>query len=313
MKKTKKVKHVNPLLAESPAYKVFKVINCTVLILFSLLIVVPYLNVLAKAFNDAKDTMQGGIGLWPRKFTWANFALILDEPSFFRALILSIIRVITGTLLGLIVQFAAAYAMTKQFPGKTWMTVMLMIPMYIAAGMLPTYVLYSKLKLLNNFLVYILPGCFSFYNAVIIRSFMQGNIPYSLYESAYLDGANEVQVFSKIVVPLCKPVMATVGLWLMVHHWSDWTSTLYYIRDQELHTLQYKMMEVLKEAERIKALIAAAAETGEDVSAIMANMSVTTESIQNAQIILTTIPIVITYPFLQKYFVKGTVVGAVKG
>lgn len=299
------------LKQQSIGYRIFFALNIIFMLLIIVVMLFPYLNVLAKALNEGADTARGGITLIPRKFTLDNFKTILSEASFGTALIVSVTRVLTAVVLEIAVQFSAAYALaTKKFPFKAAITLILMLPGYISAGQIPTYVLISKLKLLNTFWVYILPTLFSFYNVVVFRTFIQTTVPDALPESARIDGASELTIMARIVFPICKPVLATVALWIMVGAWNDWTTTLIYIRKPALYTLQYKMMQLVKESERLQKLIESARESGQDVT----NIAVpTSDALISAQVIVSTLPIVCVYPFLQKYFVKGITLGAVKG
>lgn len=289
--------------------KVFNVGNITFFILMMITILFPYANVLAKALNDGNDTAMGGILIWPRKFTWENFNAVILDKAFGQALMISISLVIVCTVLNLLVQFMAAYTfLNKDLAGRSWMMLFLLIPMYFGGGLIPQYILYSKIGLLNNYLVYVLPGLMSTYNMIIIRSYLE-SVPPSLRESARIDGANDVKIAFRIMLPLSKPVIATVALWTAVGVWSNWTATLYYVTKKHLFTLQYLLMQVIKEAEKIRAMIAEAQMRGEELKIVP---KVTTESVQSAQIIVTTLPIVLVYPFLQKYFIKGVTLGAVK-
>lgn len=299
-------------IKESKGYMVFTVINYIILTLIAFIMLFPYWNVTIKAFNDGADLAKGGVTFWPRMWSLENFRAILSESSFFPSVGISVLRVVSGTLLSVLIQFAAAYTLTKQkLLFKNAITIYFMIPMFVSAGMIPQYVLYSDLGLLNTFWIYILPGAFSFYNTIIIRTFMQSTIPNALYEAAYLDGATDVYIFFRIVLPLSLPVLATISLWTMVGHWNDWTTTLYYITNPSLHTVQYKMMQVVKETENIQKMQAALIAQG--INADEVKVNITSDSIVSAQVVLTTIPIIAVYPFLQKYFVKGVTVGAVKG
>lgn len=292
-------------------YKIFTVFNTLFMLFIAVVMLFPYLNILATAFNEGADAARGGITIFPRVFTLENFKVILSGAAFKRALGISVTRVIVGVIMGLMVQFSCAYALTRQtFWGKGFITKLFAVVMFFNAGMIPTYVLYSEINLLNSFWVYILPTLFSFYNIVIIRTFMQSTIPISLEEAALIDGANEIVIFFKIILPLSKPILATMALWIMVAHWNDWTTTLYYIRKPDLFTLQYIMMQVVKESERTQKMMAAALENGLQVENIQ---QTTTEVITAAQVVVTTIPIICVYPFLQKYFVKGIMLGSVKG
>ncbi len=183
------------------------------------------------------------------------------------------------------------------------------IPTFITGGTIPTYILFANLGLLNNFMVYWLPSLYSFYNVMILRSYIESSVPMALREAAKLDGAGEIRTMIQIVFPLCKPVLATVALWLAVGAWNNWSTTLMYITDPDLFNLQYKLMEVIKESERLQQLLQQSQMTGELVNE---QVKSTPESLQCAQVIITTLPIVMVYPFLQKYFVKGVTIGAVK-
>lgn len=290
----------------STGYKIFQFFNALFLMLFMTITLFPYLNVMVKAFNEGVDTTRGGLFLWPRVPTLENFQLLLQNREMLDAAYISIFRVIVGTVLTLAVQFMAAYALSrKNFPGKNAILIFLTIPMFLHGGIIPNYILFSRVGLLNNFLVYILPGLFSFYEMIIIRTYISSTISVSLEESAKIDGANEFRVLLQIILPLCKPILATIGLWVAVAQWNDWTATLYYVTKPKLFTLQYKLMQILKEAERLAKLMAEA----ENVSEIP---KATPDALVAAQVIITTLPIVLVYPFVQKYFVQGIMIGAVK-
>lgn len=295
---------------ESFSRKAFLVFNTLFMLGIIVIMVAPYLNILAKAFNEGTDTARGGITIFPRKFTLENFITVFENSAFPRAAFISVARVILGTLLSLIVQLMAAYAFThKDLVGRTGLLMFLMIPMYFGGGLIPTYIFLSKVKLLNNFLLYVLSGCFSLYNMIIIRSYING-LPEGLKEAARLDGASEITILWKIIVPCSKPILATITLWRAVALWSDWTTTMYFFTKKKLFTLQYLLVQVLKETERIQQMISEAQMRGEVID--VSELQITTESIRCAQLIITTVPIVLTYPFLQKYFIKGVTLGAVK-
>lgn len=291
--------------------KIFVVCNYLFIAVLCFIFILPLLNVLAKSFNDGVDASRGGIWFWPRVFTWDNYKTVLSGDTFKYSILITVARVLTGVVIGIIVQFATAYALAKRkFPGKGLIVIFFMLPMFFNAGVMPTYVWYSKINMLNSFWVYILPYVFSFYNVVIIRTFIQSTIPISLEESAFIDGATEVTVFFRIILPLCKPILATIALWIMVFHWNDWTTTLMYIKKPKLYTMQYIMMELVKESERLQKLVAESAKMG---ATIKAAATPTADSVISAQIMVTILPIVCVYPFLQKYFVKGIMMGSVKG
>lgn len=297
------------IIKDTLSRKIFNVCNIILMILIALLVLFPYANIIAKAFNEGTDTMRGGVTIWPRVFTLENFKTILTDKAFLPAFWISVSRVILRVLLCCSVQFMAAYVfVNKKWIGRKGLMYFFLIPMYFGGGLIPTYILFSNIGMLNSYWVYIIPGCFSVYNMIIIRSYLE-SIPASLAESARMDGANELRIAFQIIFPLAKPVMATVALWIAVGAWNDWTTTLYYVTDKNLYTLQYVLMQVLKESEKIQAIIKAAQLTGEEINI---QMKVSTEAVRCAQLIVTTVPIVVTYPFLQKYFIQGMTLGAVK-
>lgn len=293
---------------KSTVYRIFTIFNIIFLTLVGAVMLYPYLNVMAVAFNDAQDSMAGGITILPRVFTLDNFKQILRSDYIMSAFILSVVRVAAGVVIGVAVQFAAAYVLTKKdLPGRRFLLMLLTVPMFLTGGVIANYVLYSKIGFLNNFWVYILPGAFSFYNMIIIKAYMS-TIPESLIESAELDGAPEFVVLFRIIFPLSLPILATIALWVAVAHWNDYSTTLYYITKSKYFTLQYILMQMVKDGERVAKLVQDAAQNGQTVE-----VKSTPEALKAAQIIVTTIPIICVYPFLQKYFVKGILVGSVKG
>ena len=294
---------------DSLSRKIFYVCDIIFLLLLCVTVLFPYLNLLAKSFNEGSDTMMGGIWLLPRKFTLENYKHVFGNKQFLPALGISVSRVILSVVVNVLVQFMVAYAfLNKRFLGHKAIMFYFLIPMYFSGGVICNYILFSQLGLMNNYLLYILPGAFSVYNMIIIRSYLE-TIPDSLRESAKLDGANDVGVACRLMFPLSKPVLATIALWTAVGDWNDWTTTMYYVTKPKLQPLSYLLMRLLKESETIQAMIDEAALQGLVIDVIP---KITPTSIQAAQLIVTTIPIVLTYPFLQKYFIQGMTLGAVK-
>ena len=278
------------------------------MVLICIISVYPYLNQLAISLNDGRDAMAGGITIFPRDFTWENYATVFSNPAFLQAAKISVLRVLCSTTLALLVTYAAAYGLTRKgLPYRKFLTLFLMLPGYIPVGTIPTYINISNMGLLDNFWVYILPGLFGFYNMIIIRSYLQ-ELPPEMEESAKIDGANDLIIMFRIIFPMTLPVVACVALWVSVGAWNDWTSTLIYVTDPDLHTLQYLMMRLVKEAETANQMsMQAAMSKGQTVP------RVTGDTVKAATLIITTLPILMVYPFLQKYFIKGINIGAVKG
>ena len=294
-------------MKKSKGELIFQIFNVIFMLILCVFMFYPYLNQLAVSFNDSADTALGGITIFPRKFTFANYRTVFNDSAVSRAFVISLSRTVLNVVLAVVVTFAAAYALTRRdLLGRRAITRFLAVPGYISAGIIPIYILYRYLGLINNYFVYIIPFCFSFYNMVIFRSFIQ-EIPDALEEAAIVDGANEIQVMFKIIIPVALPVLATVALWVAVGQWNDWTTNLYYITDSKYNTLQYLIMKIIKQGEQLKADMIM---SGGDDEALQRP---TSEAVKAAMLIITTVPIICTYPFLQKYFVKGVTVGAVKG
>ncbi len=288
--------------------KVFDVVNIILMSLVLIVTLYPFLNVLAISLNESNDTVRGGITIIPRAFTFENYQQIFQYEGLIRGLWNSIIRTVVGTVFGLISASMLAYTLSRpDFQARKFTSTFLVVTMYVSGGMIPVYILFRDLGLLGSFWVYILPGIVSAFNVIVIRSFMDG-LPYALQESAKLDGANDLTIFFRIILPLCKPVLATIALFLAVGQWNSWFDTyLYNGSHPELTTLQFELMKVLQSTQQ--------GGSGQQVNA--ANMAdqmkqISPESIKMAITIVVTVPILIVYPFLQRYFVSGMTLGAVK-
>ena len=290
--------------------RVFDLGNNIFMMFLCVITLYPYINQLAIALNEGKDTAFGGITIFPRKFTLANLELVFQNSQFFNGMFVSVSRVVVATIIVLIVTTAAAYGLSRKYlPFKNVLLGVLIIPGYISVGLVPTFILFKYLGLINNFWVYVLPRAFSFYNMLIIMSFLRG-LPDELEESAIIDGANEVQVFFKIIIPLSTPVLATIALWTAVDHWNDWITTLLFVTERKLYTIQYLLMQVVKESETLQAALSEASITGGGIRDVAMP---TPEAVRSATFVIATLPIMLVYPFMQRYFVKGIVLGAVKG
>lgn len=264
----------------------------------------PFINVLAISFNDATDTLRGSNMLVPRVFTLANYKYLFTEKNLVPPLMMSIARTSVGTISGVICTAMLAYTLSRRdFYFRKLFTVLFVVTMYISGGLVPEYLLITRtLGLRNNFLVYIIPGIIWVYNVILIRSFIDG-LPEALQESARIDGASDFKIWYRIILPLCKPVLATVALFLAVGQWNGFMDT--YLYAPNLKTLQYMMYEIVN-----KTGIDPGKTHGQNVEVFAS--SVTPQAIRMAITIVATLPIVVIYPFLQKYFVGGMTLGAVK-
>lgn len=267
----------------------------------------PFLNVLAISLNDSIDSMRGGIHLIPRKPTFENYAEIFKYSNLSHASVVSVLRTVIGTVFSVASTCMLAFALSrKEFVYRRFFTVVFVITMYVSGGLIPDYMNIRNLGLLGKFAVYILPTLINCYNVIIIRSFID-NLPYSLQESAKIDGANDLRIFWRIVMPLCLPVIATIALFVAVSQWNSWLDTYLYASSKpELSTLQYELMKVLNNttATQNASLI--------DPNSPAARSTVSPQSIRMAITIVATVPILVIYPFLQKYFVTGLTLGSVK-
>lgn len=286
--------------------RVFDVLLYVILALVMIVTLYPFLNVLAISLNESVDTVRGGIYLWPRVWTLENYERIFSYTGLIQGFKISVARTVLGTIVGLITSSMLAFTLSRQeFRARKAFSVFLAMTMYVSGGMVPGYILMRQLHLIGSFWVYILPGAVSAFNVFVIRSFMDG-LPYALQESAKLDGANDFKIYYKIIMPLCKPVLATIALFLAVGQWNEWFSTyLYNGSKPQLTTLQYELMKVLATTNQGGAMANA-----NEMAKQMANIS--PESIKMAITIVVTVPILVVYPFLQKYFVGGMTLGAVK-
>jgi len=277
-----------------------------ILVVFCLLLIVitvyPFLNVLAISLNDSMDTMRNVNFIIPRKFTLSNYTYIFKENNLGGAFAMSVARTLLGTGIGVICTAMLAYVLSrKDFYFHKSFTILFIITMYVSGGMIPEYLLLTRtLKLGNSFLVYIIPGLIWVYNVILMRSFIEG-LPDALQEAARLDGANDFVIFSKVILPLCTPSMATVALFYAVGQWNSFMDTYLYARD--LPTLQYVLYEIMEQASIRVDPHASSAQLKNAVSSMSVRIAIT---------IVATVPILIVYPFLQKYFVGGMTLGAVK-
>jgi putative aldouronate transport system permease protein len=279
-----------------------------ILLLLVVITLYPFLNVLAMSFNDANDTIKGGIHIFPRVFTLRNYQEVFKNPILITAAINSTLRTIVGTGLGVISTMMVAYVLSRrEFAARRVLSSMFAVTMYISGGMIPEFLLIKQLGLLNSFTVYIIPGLIGVYYIYIVRSFIDG-LPYALQEAARIDGANDLMIFFRVILPLCKPVIATIGLYYAVNHWNSWFDTyLYNSGTESLTTLQYELMKVLNNSNT--------ASSGQILKAkqlLKKANTVSPQSIRMAITIVATVPILVVYPFVQKYFVQGMTLGAVK-
>ena len=292
---------------------IFDVIIYLTLAFVVLVTVYPFWNTLALSFNDGLDSLKGGIKLIPRKFTLRNYTNLFETDYIFKAGLISVSRTILQTVLNVFCTSLLAYSLSrKEFVLKKSLTAIIVISMYVNAGLIPGYMLTKKLGLLNNYLVYIIPNLIDAFNFILVRTYING-LPDSFVESARIDGANEFRIFMQIIMPLIIPSIAMTCLFVAVNAWNSWFDTyLYTSGKKNLHSLQYVLMSFLQasqqqsnSASNANALAVAAA-SGASAA------QVTPVAIRASITIVATVPILIVYPFVQKYFVTGMTIGGVK-
>ena len=288
---------------------IFPVVNTIVLCLLMFITLYPVINTVAISFNDGTDAVRGGIGLWPRVFSLESYRSLLTDEQIYRAFFISVSRTFITTVLNLLFTSMLAFALSrKEYVLRRFITLVMVLTMYVNAGLIPNYLLISKtLKLSKSFWVYIIPTMFSCFNMIVIRTYIQG-LPDALVESARIDGANDLRIFWQVIFPLCKPVLATVALFVAVGSWNQWFDTqLYNGSKKNLYTLQYLLK--MKLATSMQSMNAA--QTSAD--ALKNSSQSTPITIRCAITVVSALPILVVYPFLQRYFVTGMVLGSVKG
>ena len=280
-------------MKDRPKIRLFNVINGILFILISIIMLIPIYKVLVDSFDLSSAY---GMRLWPKQFGLAGYASVLSNPTLYRPLMISVGTTLAGTFLGLALSTLGAYVLIQwDMPGRTFFANFLLFTMIFSGGMIPTYLVMKNLGLTNNLLGVVLLPAINIYNLVLMRNFFEG-IPQSLFEAATLDGCTPMATFIKVVLPLSKAALASIGLMFAVAYWNDYTNYKLYITDSSLYIFQMKLRSIMM---------------GSDLP--QANGGATENTVKSAAIIIAILPFMILYPFLQKYFVKGVNVGAVKG
>ena len=276
-----------------------------VIVLLCATCVLPFIHVAVKSISGNAAVMAKSVYFWPKGITLDAYKRVFGDASMTYSMGFSAVVTLVFTALGMLVCTCAAYPLSKKrLKGKHGITFLLMVPMYFGAGIIPSYLLYQDLKVLNTVWVLILPLIYSPYNMLIMKNYFQSTIPDSLEESAFLDGASNLQILWKIVLPLSKPILATLSLFYAVGRWNAYSDNMYYTRDNNLKLIQYKLYQMVASATESQTSSLA------DIGGVSQSVP---EVLQAASIMFVTIPIIIIYPFLQKYFVKGAMIGAVNG
>ncbi len=279
-------------------FTIADVLIYAILGLITLSMIIPFMNIIAISLSDYKSAVQDKAMLWPKNFTFGAYAIMFNSEVY-RAMLVTIFITVVGTLLHICVCIMAAYPLSKKFlPGRNFLLIFVLVTMLFSGGLIPYYFIIRGLGLADNILVYILPGAAGAYTIVMMKNFLL-QIPSSLEEAARIDGANYFYILWRIIVPLSKPIIATLALFYGVGRWNDWFTAVLFVNNKELYTIQNVLRDMI-----IQNNMGAFGQINLE--------QVYTESVKMAAIIVATVPIMIVYPFLQKYFVKGIFMGSVK-
>jgi len=279
----------------------FDVLNTGWMVAFCIMCIFPIIYVVAGSFSQGADYAKGGIYLLPRVFTFENYKLVLSDPAFYRSYLVTIARTVIGTLTGLLFTSAVAYAMSRNnLKGKRFFYWVNIVTMFFGGGLVPYFLIIQATGLYDTFWVYIIPSLYSVYNMIVISSFFRG-ISSEIHEAAEIDGAGECYIWWRIYMPLSKPVLATVALWLAVGHWNSYFDTMLYTSSEELQTLQHFLLKAISTSTMTEGL----------PETMMQSVSAMTVSL--AAIILSIIPVLFAFPFVRKNFQSGIMIGSLKG
>lgn len=299
----KQAQAVSNKIRETAGYQVFRVVNIIALGFLCLICLVPFVNTVATSLSTNTYVLRGEVGLLPKGFTLEAYTRIVNDADFYRGYWNTIIYTVSGTALSLLITIAAAYPLSRKgLWGKKYILFFFVFTMYFGGGMIPSFLLIKSLKMLDTIWAIILPGSLSVYNMLIMKTFFAG-IPESLLEAARIDGVGDFGLLCKIVLPLSKSILATMTLFYSVWYWNEWFSALIYMNDSSKHpvTLYLRSIVMGLTKQAMSGNI-----TGEDV------LNVANKTIQGATVVLVTLPILCVYPFVQKYFVSGVMLGSVK-
>lgn len=292
-------------MKRSPSEKAFQVFDCVLLVLIAALVILPLMNILSISVSGKEAVVGGTVGLLPKGINFEAYGSIIRRPVFLRSMANTIGIAVAATALSLIVNTAAAYGFSKKFYGRKVLTYFFVLTMYFSGGLIPTYLVIAKwLHLYNSYMAFLLPGAVNVFYMIVIRSQIEA-LPESLLEAAMIDGAKERQVLFRIVIPTILPTIAAVGMFVALANWNMWYPVLLYANKESLWSLQYFLRAMV--FDKLLDLFRGQADMASDVDKI------SPVNYQMAAIILVALPIVAIYPFVQRYFVKGILVGSVKG
>ena len=291
------------------AYRFVNVLLYVFLALLALICVLPYWVVICQSLSSREAVQLNQLGIWPRGFNVENYIYLLEDPRVLKSVVNSLLRVLTGVTLNLFVAVITAYPLSRDridLPGRRFYRFYLMGTMLFSGGLIPTYLAYRNLGLIDNFLVLVLPGAMSVWYVVLVGNYFRG-LPPELSESAVLDGANDFDILFRIFLPLSRPSLATIALFSVVAHWNSWFDGIMFMNSQEkwpLQTLIYTLVSLRQMTRHLGSL---------DLETLERFLDVTAPGLAAAMLVFASVPVILVYPFLQRYFVTGLTLGSVKG
>ncbi len=282
--------------------RIFDGCNILFMLLLAFIMLYPMYNILVVSISSAEYIYRGEVNFIPKGINFDAYKMVFENESIWVSFKNSVVYTVVGTAINVVCSAMCAYPLSrKDFYGRGFFTFFVALTMFISGGMIPSYLVVNQLRLINTIWAIVLPGAISTYNMIIMRTFFQ-NIPSSLTESAYLDGANDIQILFKVILPLSMPIIATMTLFYAVGHWNSYFQAMIYLNSKSKFPLQVLLREII-----------VAGNMAEESADLSANMQIIAINFKYAVIIITIVPILVVYPFLQKYFTKGVMIGAIKG
>lgn len=286
---------------------VLDVLVALILVVVLIVTLYPFWYILIVSINDAADTIKGGLYFLPRKLSVVSYQTILTDSEFMNSIKVTFLRTIIGTPFSVIVTAMLAYVLAKRdLVGRKFISMLFIFTMYFGGGLIPYYMTLKSINLINSFWVYIFPNLISVFNMILVKAYID-SMPKELFESSKIDGANDLIIFFKIVLPLAKPVLATIALFVAIMQWNSWFDSYVFTSSPDLKTMQAVLVKILNQYQTGN-LVSATQQMADSAK----KASVTPDSIRMAATMISTIPIMLVYPFVQKYFVKGIMVGSIK-
>ena len=284
--------------------KIFEGVIMAILLLFVIVTVYPLLYIVFWSFSEPRDVFFGEIVLLPKHWSVESYRLVIEDDRIWRGYLNTIVYTTVGTLISVVLSFTAAYPLSRRdLLGRKWIMTYFIITMFFSGGLIPTYLLVSNLQILDTMWAFILPGCLSVYNVVVIRTYITTSIPYDVQESAMIDGASGIGIFLRIILPLAKPIIAIMALFYLVGYWNSYFNALIYMSSEDKYPLQMVLRAILIENDS----------QSMDPTHGTAEQAMLREALKYSSIVVSTLPILFIYPFISKYFEKGLMVGSLKG